>query len=50
MQDALANSKKAKAAASFLRGQVLRLSCGKADPKLVGRLVERRLAQMRAKS
>jgi len=41
--DARANPKKAKAAAGFLRGQVMKLSGGKADPKLVGELVNRRL-------
>ena len=35
--------RKAAAALGFLRGQVLRLSGGRADPKLVGRLLEQRL-------
>jgi aspartyl-tRNA(Asn)/glutamyl-tRNA(Gln) amidotransferase subunit B len=42
-QDAAANPKKAKAAAGFLRGQVMRVSGGKADPKLAGKLIEARL-------
>ena len=44
--DALKNPKKAKAAVGFLRGQVMKLSGGKADPKIVGELIERRLADM----
>ncbi|MGB2986745.1 MAG: Asp-tRNA(Asn)/Glu-tRNA(Gln) amidotransferase subunit GatB [Phycisphaerae bacterium] len=47
-QDALKNPRKAKAAAGFLRGQVMKLSGGKADPKLVGRLIEQRLAEKRS--
>jgi aspartyl-tRNA(Asn)/glutamyl-tRNA(Gln) amidotransferase subunit B len=43
--DAKSNPKKAKAAAGFLRGQVMRISGGKADPKLVGELIEQRLAE-----
>ncbi len=43
VRDALANPKKAAAAAGFLRGQVMKLSGGKADPKLVGQLIEERL-------
>ena len=34
-----------KAAAGFFVGQVMKLSKGKADPKLVGKIVQRRLAQ-----
>jgi aspartyl-tRNA(Asn)/glutamyl-tRNA(Gln) amidotransferase subunit B len=34
-----------QAAAGFLIGQVMKLSKGKADPKVVGRLVGERLAQ-----
>jgi len=48
VQDAVDKPKKAKAAAGFLRGQVMRISGGKADPKLVGELIERRLAQLSA--
>jgi aspartyl-tRNA(Asn)/glutamyl-tRNA(Gln) amidotransferase subunit B len=43
VQDAVANPKKTKAAAGFLCGQVMKISGGKADPKLVGELIERRL-------
>jgi len=46
VQDAMNNPKMAKAAAGFLRGQVMKLSGGKADPKLVGELIERRLSEM----
>ena len=46
IQDALSNPKKAKKAAGFLRGQVMRISCGKADPNLVTQLVDRRLRDM----
>lgn len=46
VQDAMNNPKKAKAAAGFLRGQVMKLSGGQADPKLVGELIERRLAEL----
>ena len=35
-----------KAAAGFLVGQVMKLSKGKADPKLVGKLVAEKLAQL----
>ena len=34
-----------KAAAGFFVGQVMKLSKGKADPKIVGQRVQRRLAQ-----
>lgn len=44
VDDARSNPKKAKAAAGFLRGQVMKHSGGKADPKLVRRLIELRLA------
>ncbi len=46
VSDALANPKKAKAAAGFLRGQVMKLSGGKADPRLVGQLIEKRLTKL----
>ncbi len=46
VKDAVANPKKAKAAAGFLRGQVMRISGGKADPKLIGKLIEEQLAQL----
>jgi len=41
VKDAVENPKKAKAAIGFLRGQVMKLSGGKADPKLVGALIEK---------
>jgi len=41
--DARTNPKKMQAAIGFLRGQVMKLSGGKADPKLVGKLIEERL-------
>ena len=50
VRDAMANPKKSQAAAGFLRGQVMRLSGGKADPKLVGRLIEERLQRRRAET
>ena len=43
VRDALANPKKRKAARGFLTGQVMKLSGGKADPKIVGGLIEKRL-------
>lgn len=42
-KDARENPKKAKAAAGFLRGQVMKISGGKADPRLVGELIDKRL-------
>jgi len=47
LRDALGNPKKAQAASGFLRGQVMKLSGGKADPKLAGQLIEERLSQLR---
>ncbi len=41
--------KKLKAAAGFLRGQVMQASKGKADPRLAGELIEQRLAELRAR-
>ncbi|MBX3394622.1 MAG: Asp-tRNA(Asn)/Glu-tRNA(Gln) amidotransferase subunit GatB [Phycisphaerae bacterium] len=41
------NERKAKAAPGFLRGQVMKISQGKADPKLVGKLIEHKLAELR---
>jgi aspartyl-tRNA(Asn)/glutamyl-tRNA(Gln) amidotransferase subunit B len=49
VRDALANPKKMQAAAGFLRGQVMKLSGGKADPKIAGKLIEERLAKGRVK-
>jgi aspartyl-tRNA(Asn)/glutamyl-tRNA(Gln) amidotransferase subunit B len=47
--DALgANPKKAAAAPGFLRGQVMKVSQGKADPKLAGELISRKLAALKA--
>ncbi len=43
--DALGNPKKLQAARGFLTGQVMKISGGKADPKIVGELIESRLAQ-----
>ncbi len=40
-----ANPKKAKAVAGFLRGQVMKISGGKADPKQVGEQIESRLRE-----
>ena len=45
VRDALTSPKKAKKAAGFLRGQVMRISKGQADPILVGRLIEKKLAE-----
>ena len=45
VRDAIHNPKKAKRAAGFLCGQVMKTSGGKADPKLVGELIEKRLAE-----
>lgn len=47
VRDALAHPKKTQAAVGFLRGQVMKASGGKADPRLVGQLIEGRLADMR---
>lgn len=44
------NERKAKAAPGFLRGQVMKISQGKADPKLVGDLIERKLDELRRTS
>ncbi len=43
VQDALANPKKMQQARGFLTGQVMKLSGGKADPKIVGKLIEEKL-------
>ena len=45
VRDAVANPKKVKAARGFLTGQVMKLSGGQADPKIVGTLIEQRLGQ-----
>jgi len=44
VRDALANPKKQKQARGFLLGQVMKLSAGQADPKIVGDLIDRKLA------
>lgn len=43
VQDARNNPKKRQAARGFLTGQVMKLSGGRADPKLVGVLIDERL-------
>ncbi|MCZ6817009.1 MAG: Asp-tRNA(Asn)/Glu-tRNA(Gln) amidotransferase subunit GatB [Planctomycetota bacterium] len=45
IEDAAKNPKKAKAAVGFLRGQVMKLSKGKADPRLAGELIEKKLKE-----
>jgi aspartyl-tRNA(Asn)/glutamyl-tRNA(Gln) amidotransferase subunit B len=47
VRDALAHPKKAQAAAGFLRGQVMKLSGGKADPVKVGEIIDERLKSLR---
>lgn len=44
----LTNPKKAKASEGFLRGQVMKMSGGKADPKLAGELIAEKLQQIKA--
>ncbi|GMU22291.1 MAG: aspartyl/glutamyl-tRNA(Asn/Gln) amidotransferase subunit B [Phycisphaerae bacterium] len=46
VQDALANPKKQQQARGFLTGQVMKISGGKADPKIVGKLIGEKLAGM----
>jgi len=46
VQDALGNPKKQKQARGFLTGQVMKLSGGQADPKIVGKLIDEKLAAM----
>jgi len=46
VQDALSNPKKQKQARGFLTGQVMRISGGQADPKIVGELIGKKLAGM----
>jgi len=46
VQDALANPKKQQQARGFLTGQVMKLSGGKADPKMVGKMIADKLAAM----
>lgn len=47
VHDALSNPKKARGAVGFLRGQVMKISGGKANPKLAGELIEARMAALR---
>jgi len=47
VRDALENPKKMQAAAGFLRGQVMKISGGKADPKIVGTIIERELERLK---
>jgi len=46
VQDALANPKKKQQARGFLTGQVMKISGGKADPKMVGELIDKKLGGM----
>ena len=41
------NEKKVRASSGFLRGQVMKLSGGKADPKLTGELIEATLLKLK---
>ncbi|HKQ47492.1 MAG TPA: Asp-tRNA(Asn)/Glu-tRNA(Gln) amidotransferase subunit GatB [Phycisphaerae bacterium] len=41
------NPKKSKAAPGFLRGQIMKISQGKADPKLAGEFIEKKLGELR---
>ncbi len=45
VQDALGNPRKMQAARGFLLGQVMKLSGGKADPRLAGALIDRTLSE-----
>jgi len=45
-RDAAANPKKKQQARGFLVGQVMKLSGGKADPKIVGKLIDEKLASL----
>jgi len=42
------NARKAAAAPGFLRGQVMKISGGKADPKLAGEIITKKLEALRA--
>jgi len=46
VKDAIGNPKKQKQARGFLTGQVMKISGGKADPKIVGKLIEEKLNNM----
>ena len=47
VQTVLTNPKKAQASEGFLRGQVMRLSGGQADPRRAGELIAERIAQLK---
>jgi hypothetical protein len=49
VQTVLTNPKKAKASEGFLRGQVMKLSGGKADGKLVGELIQKLIQDLRSR-
>ncbi len=49
VSNALANTRKAKAAVGYLRGKVMKLSSGRADPAVVSRLIEQGLKQRGAR-
>ena len=46
VRDARANPRKMKAARGFLTGRVMKLSGGKADPNIVGELIEKKLGEI----
>lgn len=46
VSDATQDAKKRAKAVGFLRGQVMKISQGKADPRLAGEIIERRLKEM----
>jgi len=48
VQTILTDPKKAQAGEGFLRGQVMRLSGGKADPRLAGELIARRIEEIKS--
>ncbi|MBN1490505.1 MAG: Asp-tRNA(Asn)/Glu-tRNA(Gln) amidotransferase subunit GatB [Phycisphaerae bacterium] len=48
VQDAVSNPKKQQRARGFLTGQVMKLSAGQADPKIVGELIDKKLAELAA--
>jgi aspartyl-tRNA(Asn)/glutamyl-tRNA(Gln) amidotransferase subunit B len=48
VRDALTNPKKAKAAPGFLQGQVMKISKGQADPKIVRDLIQKKLNELGA--
>jgi len=50
VQDAVSNPRKRKAARGFLAGEVMKLSGGKADPKIVRSLIEKKLSEIADKS